>query len=185
VKRLMRHIAVAGVALAVAAETQAQTKPAPTADQVIQGIVQKIDGASNTVVVKTRKGTEQVLHFTERTTRLGAEGIRQGATVVVHASEQGGRQVAHQTKNIGTKTVEVVEGTVTKIDKVAKTVTIRTVNGSVQVFNYAKDGVMHIGAGMKAAGIEIGDAVKEGMQVVVHHTTEAGQKIAHAIHQKS
>ena len=179
------RVAVVGLALGIAAAASAQTRTAPAADQVVQGIVQKVDAASKTVVVKTREGTEQLLHWTDQTARHGAEEIRQGAMVVVHASEQGGRHVAHQTKVVGTKTVEFVEGTVTKVDKVAKTVTIRTAKGSVQVFNYAKDGVLQIGAGLKATGTEIGDAVKEGARVVVHHTTEAGQHIAHAIQQKS
>jgi arginine repressor len=179
---VMRGIAAGAAGLALSVSVSAQSKP--TVDRVIQGSVQKIDAASKTVVVKTREGTEHVVAWTDKTVKHGVEDLKQGAHVVVHATDEAGKTIAHQTKVISAKTADWIEGTVVKVDRAAKTVTVRTVKGAVEVYDIAQDGIMHVGADVKATSKDIGESLKEGTRVVVHHTTEAGKKVAHAIDQK-
>jgi hypothetical protein len=69
--------------------------------------------------------------------------------------------------------VTATHGTITKIDSAAKTVAIKTADGTEHVFHWSKDTVFH---GAKAADLAAKDSwhgLKEGSEVVAH-TTKRG-----------
>lgn len=66
--------------------------------------------------------------------------------------------------------VTATHGTITKIDRAAKTIAVKTADGTEHVFHWAKDTTVH---GVKAADMGAKDAwhgLKEGSDVVTHST---------------
>jgi hypothetical protein len=66
--------------------------------------------------------------------------------------------------------VTAVHGTVTKIDKGAKTIAVKTADGTEHALHWSKDTTVH-GANATAAGAEDSwHGLKEGSEVVAHYT---------------
>lgn len=73
---------------------------------------------------------------------------------------------------------DVVTGTVEKVDSAAKTIAVKTADGTVHTFKYTEKTTVH---GLKDVG-KAGDlAGKEGGHVIVHTTGEGAEKTAHAV----
>lgn len=71
--------------------------------------------------------------------------------------------------------VTATHGTITKIDRAAKTIAVKTADGTEHLFYWAKDTSVH---GVKAADLASKDSwhgLKEGSEVVAH-STERGSK---------
>ena len=66
-----------------------------------------------------------------------------------------------------------VEGTVKKIDKVAKTITVETADGSAHVFRVAARTAVH---GTSAAAKDTFHGLKEGSHVAVHYTVKNAEE---------
>lgn len=162
----MRTTALALVSLLMTGAVYAQEK-----HNIVTGTVSKIDGAAKTTAVKTAEGSEVVLKETDKTLKSGAAGVKDGSLVIANYTTSGATHTAVAIKHVSGKTVHVAEGTADKVDAAAKTVAVKTKDGSVVVFNEAADGVMHTGG-----------ALKQGAHVTVHYTDDAGKKVAHAIH---
>jgi Cu/Ag efflux protein CusF len=74
--------------------------------------------------------------------------------------------------------VSAVHGTITKVDASAKTVTLKTKEGTEHTLHFAEHTTVH-GAEATAAGSK--DAfhgLKEGSEVVAHYTEKGGEKTA-------
>jgi hypothetical protein len=74
--------------------------------------------------------------------------------------------------------VNATHGTVTKIDKAAKTIAIKTADGTEHVFHWAKDTTVH---GVRASDVAAKDSwhgLKEGSEVVAHTTKRGTQDTA-------
>jgi len=74
--------------------------------------------------------------------------------------------------------VTAVHGTITKIDKTAKTVSVKTADGSEHVFHFTKDTTVH---GVRAADEAAADSwhgLKEGSEVVAHSTKRGTEDTA-------
>src|SRR5512135_2733132 len=165
---------------------------AVAADMVhaVEGVVTKVDLTGKTVFVKTADGTEHAFKYTEKTTMRGvkdtghmakAGGVdtymkgKEGTMVLVHYTGEGADKSAVAFRDMGKDTVRVSDGTVTKVDKAARTVTVKTEDGSEATYHVAKDATVDGGHGlMKGA-----DYAKEGEKVSVHYTENAGKKVAH------
>lgn len=78
-----------------------------------------------------------------------------------------------------------IEGSVSKIDKTAKTVTIHTADGADHVFHYTARTTVHgakdTAMGAKKVGVDTYFAGKEGTHAVVHYTGEGADKTAVAM----
>jgi len=64
--------------------------------------------------------------------------------------------------------VTATHGTITKIDKAAKTIAVKTADGTEHVFHWAKDTTVH---GVRASDVAAKDSwhgLKEGSEVVAH-----------------
>jgi hypothetical protein len=71
--------------------------------------------------------------------------------------------------------VTATHGTITKIDRTAKTIAVKTADGTEHVFHWAKDTSVH---GVKAADLAAKDSwhgLKEGSEVVAHTTTRGSK----------
>ena len=117
--------------------------------------------------MKTADGTEHTFHFVGRTAVHGAEmtgeaakdsfhGLREGGDVVVHYSAKGSEETAEEIDHIGEGGLKASEGTVTHLDRGAKTVTIKTADGSENVFRLtdhaAEDAGKDISEGAEKSG---------------------------------
>ncbi len=75
-----------------------------------------------------------------------------------------------------------IEGSVSKVDKTAKTVTIQTADGADHVFHYTARTTVHgakdTGMGAKKVAVDSYFAGKEGTHAVVHYTGEGADKTA-------
>jgi len=84
-----------------------------------------------------------------------------------------------------TDIVHAVAGAVTKVDTAAKTIAIKTADGTEEVFKFtAKTTVTAskaLAGGMKKAGVESYMAGKEGTHVVVRYVTKGSDKTALAV----
>jgi len=156
----------------------------------VHGTVTKIDSGAKTIVVKTKDGTEHTLHFIAKTmvhgTEAGAKdafkGLKEGSEVVAHYSMRGTGKVVDSTDGIGKTILEVdkvgkdgmksTDGTITKLDRGAKTIAIMTADGTVQSFKMTDHAT-------EDAGNDIANGPEKTAKVTVYYTEEAGKKVAH------
>src|SRR5215469_1749483 len=157
----------------------------------VSGAVTKIDKESKTIAVKTADGTEHVFHYAEKTAiHAGHEtgkGVKTGAVdtyfagkegtqVIVRYTEKGAEKTASSVDDFGKDTMKVSEGTVTKVDKAAHTVSVKTEDGAETTYDWGKDATIDTGHGV-VKGTQY--VAKEGDKVIVHYTEDAGKKVVH------
>ena len=160
---------------------------------VAGGVVTKVDSAAKTIAVKTADGTEHVFKYTGKTTMRASKEVAHGAKVgsvdtymagkegthvVVHYTGEGAEKTAVGVEDFGKDGLKVSKGTVTHVDKAAKTVTVKTEDGTEETFHVAKDAAVDTAHGA-VKGSEY--VAKEGEHVTVHYSDEAGKKVAHFI----
>ena len=149
----------------------------------VHGVVTKVDAASKTIVVKTKDGTEHTIHFVDKTTVRGAEGVETGAKDTFHGVKEGSEVVAHYTEKGTDKTaVEVdkvgkdgmksMEGVVTKVGEGGKTVTVKAADGTERTFDV-------VGHGTKVTAVDTAKGTEKGAKVTVYYSESAGKKVAH------
>lgn len=161
-----------------------------TADQhdLMSGVIQKIDAAAQTVAVKTKDGAEVVFNTTEKTVKQGAQTVTEGANVVVQHTADGTKKVVESIKVTGKNAVNTGVGVVTKVDQKARTVTMKMADGTEQVFNLAKDGVISAGrtvgttaekagAATTQAAEKTGTAVAKGAEKTGKATTDTARQV--------
>jgi hypothetical protein len=151
----------------------------------VDGTVKKIDAGSKTVVVDTKDGTEHTFHYasdvtvdgakdTGKATTAGLGDLKEGSKVAVHYTVVGGKETTHEIDKIGDDGLKATEGTVSHIDSGAKTIAVKTADGSVQTFHLT-DRVA------KDTGKDIAAGADKSAKVTVYYTEKAGTKTAHFI----
>jgi hypothetical protein len=149
----------------------------------VHGTVTKVDAAAKTIVVKTKDGTEHTIHFVDKTTVRGAEGVEAGTKDTFHGVKEGSEVVAHYTvkgtdetavevDKVGKDGLKSMEGVVTKVGEGGKTVTVKAADGTERTFEVA-------GHGTKVAAVDTGKGTEKGAKVTVYYTESAGKKIGH------
>ena len=142
----------------------------------IHGTVEKVDSATKTVVVKTADGTEHTVKFTVDTTvkgtKDGFDGIKKGTEVVAHTTGKGVDETAIDVGKVCKDGLKATKGTVTKFDKDAKTVVVKTADGTEKTFELSGKAVEDAGKG-----------VAKGAKVTVYYTEEGGKETAHYLSQ--
>jgi len=149
----------------------------------VQGTIEKIDNEAKTVVVKAADGTEHTFHFVGRTvvhgTEMGGEaakdsfhGLKEGGDVVVHYTAKGGQETAEEVDHVGEGGLKASEGTVSHLDRGARTVTVKAADGTEQTFRLSKNAA-------EDAGKDISAGAEKSGKVTVYYTEQAGHKIAH------
>jgi hypothetical protein len=150
---------------------------------VLVGVVLKMDAGAKTVVVKTAEGTEHTLHFLKRSAVHGADataegakdafhGLKEGSEVAVHYTAKGSVETAEEVDRIGKDGLKATEVTVTHIDRGAKTLAVKTADGTEETYHLA-------GNAAKDAGKDIAEGTEKSARVTVYYTEEAGHKVAH------
>ena len=154
---------------------------ASTAD----GTIQKVNAAAKVMVVKTADGTEHTFHFLESTAVHGAQDLprgvksgvgdlKEGASVVVHYTSKGSEETADEVDLVGKDGLKSTEGTVSHIDRGAKTIAIKTADGVVRTYRLTERATVD-------SGKELGKGSERGGKVAVYYSEESGHKIAHFI----
>jgi hypothetical protein len=153
----------------------------------IHGTITKIDRTAKTIVIKTGEGTEHTLHFVGKTvvhgsedvakgTEVGAKdtfhGLKEGSEVVAQYTAKGAEKTAVEVDHVAKDGVKVTEGTVSAIDRGAKTIAVKTADGTVETFKMT-DRAAVVGAK------DVGKGVEKASKVTVYYTEESGKKIAH------
>jgi hypothetical protein len=147
---------------------------------VVQGTVKKVDEGAKTVSITTAKGTEETVHFTDKTVVHGTEagskdalhGLKVGSEVAVHTTGTGATKTAVEVDHIGKGGLKVVEGTISKVGEGGKTVAVKTADGTEQTFDVTGHAAADVG---KATAKGTDKAAK----VSVYYTEEGGKKVAH------
>ena len=178
---LVAMLVAGGVIAAQAAQAPAADKAkSKPVEHAIAGTVESVDTAAKTVSIKTADGTVKVVKVTDKTTVEGlkaganytALGAEKGSHVVVKYTGEGADATSDGIKYIGKGTVKVSEGTVTKVDDAAKTVTVKTASGAEEVYHVTAEGTVDTGKG-------IAKGTTKGAKVSVYYTEEGGKKVAH------
>ena len=149
----------------------------------VEGTVKKVDSGTKTVVVATADGTEHTLHVVKKTSvegfdaaeagaKDGMHGVKEGTHVVVHYTVQGTEKTAREVDKIGEGGLKVMEGTAEAVDRGAKTIAVKTADGTVTAYKATDHAVVD-------SGKEIGKGVEKGAKVTVYYTEEGGKKIVH------
>ena len=152
---------------------------------VVDGTVKKLDAGTKTVIVETKDGTEHTFHYTgdvvvdgAKDTQKGAvdaaHGVTEGSKVAVHYTVEGGKETAHEVDKIGDDGLKTTDGTVTHIDRGAKTIAVKTADGSEQTFHFTEHAA-------KDTGEDIGKGTEKTAKVTVYYTEKAGVKTAHFV----
>lgn len=150
---------------------------------VLVGTVLRLDAASKTVVVKLADGTEHTLRFAAGTAVHGARGtaagakdtfrgLQTGSEVAVHYTAKGTEETADEVDNIGTGGLKATEGTVTRVDSGARTVTVKTAGGAEETYRLTDSAAKEVGKGAA-------DGAEKSAKVTVYYSEEAGHKVAH------
>jgi thioredoxin reductase len=142
-------------------------------------VEQEYKGA-NTVVVKTMDGIRHLFHLTGKTVVHGGEsagaealrGLGAGSTVVVHYLVDGGEQTAIEVDRLDHEGLKTMEGVVTRVDRAARTISIRLADGSTQTLRLTDRAATDVGK-------DVDRAAADSTRVVVYYANEAGQHVAH------
>ncbi len=149
----------------------------------VTGSVKAIDRSGKVVVVESADGVDHAFHYTgdlavhtAAASKTGATdtlaGIDRGSKVVVRYSVKGGKETAHEIDRVGDGGLDVVKGTVTHVDKAAKTVSIKTADGSEKVFSMTAEA-------SKDAARKTAVGADKGAKVSAYYTEDAGKKTVH------
>jgi hypothetical protein len=151
----------------------------------LEGTIKKIDTGAKTVVVDTKDGTEHTFHYLGDVTVHGAKatdkaavgtvhGLGEGGHVAVHYTTVGGKETAHEFDRIGDDGLKATDGTVSHIDRGAKTIAIKTADGTEETFHLTDRAA-------KDTGKDVAEGTKKTAKVTVYYTEKAGTKTAHFI----
>jgi hypothetical protein len=151
----------------------------------VDGTVKKVDSGTKTLVVETKDGTEHTFHYTGKVAVDGAKdtahgtvdaahGVAEGSKVAVHYTSVGGKDTVHEIDKIGDDGLKTTDGTVSHIDRGAKTIAVKTADGSEQTFHLTDRAA-------KDTGKDIAEGTDKSAKVTVYYTEKAGTKTAHFI----
>jgi hypothetical protein len=154
---------------------------APSANhKAVAGDLKSLSPDGKTITVKTTEGTEENYKVTGETTVNGAKGGplagKEGSHVVVHYTEKGAERTAIGVKDAGKGTWKVTEGTVSKIGKGGREVTVKLKDGSEKTYHVGKEATVATGHGIEETGKYSG---KAGETIVVYSVVDPSKEVAH------
>jgi hypothetical protein len=155
----------------------------------VAGAVTRVDKTGKTIAIKTADGSEQVFKFTERTgirasadtahaAKMGALDTyfagKEGTHVVVRYIGKGADKTATLVEDFGKDALKMGKGTVTHVDRAARTVAVKTDAGGEETYKLGSEAVVETDHGVVKGSRY---AAKEGDKVAVHYTEDAGTKV--------
>lgn len=141
--------------------------------------MQKFYKATNVVIVKTIDGVEYAFTVTRNLIVHGGRepgpgaltGLREGTTVVIHYTATGASREAKEIDAVDPLAgagLEITEGTVIRINRRRKEITIRFAGGTSQTLRLTE-----------RAASDVGTGIAEDAPVKVFYVDEGGQKVVH------
>jgi hypothetical protein len=100
--------------------------------------------------------------------------VAEGSKVAVHYTSVGGKDTAHEIDRIGDDGLKATDGTVSHIDRGAKTIAVKTADGTEETFHLTDRAAKDTGKG-------IAEGADKSAKVTVYYTEKAGTKTAHFI----
>ena len=189
--RLWIAVLVASMSCVLGVPARAAEQESPpingvTGTVALEGTVVQEQAAANTVIVKTVVGVEHLLHYTKELLFHGGksggvealQGLRDGTTVAVHYAVAGSDAATLESDQIGDEGLSATEGTVVRIDRGRKQITIRFDSGESETFQLAERPAF-------GAGRELDHAPDEAASVTVYYTDEDGRSVVHSFKQAS
>jgi hypothetical protein len=172
----MRRYLGIGLVLALFAFT------AFAADDIVTGVVgtvRIVDGATKTVVIRTKEGADHTIKFIDHTVVHGATAtadgskdafasMREGDEVVVHYTLKGANKTAVEVDHVGKDGLKASVGAVKSVDRGAKTITVKTGDGAEETYHLTATAMKDTAKGLDKAS-----------KVTVYYTEDAGKKVAH------
>jgi hypothetical protein len=176
----------AGVAVALSVTVAAQSSAPVRGTVALEGTVKMIYAAANTVIVATVDGVDHVYHFTKDLLVHGGKGggvdalkgLREGSTVVVHYTNEGTQQLAHEIDRVGDEGLKTTEGVITRINRGRKEVTIRFDSGRTETFQLTDRAAADVGK-------DIDQAANGTTKIIIYYSDDAGQKVAYFFKKKA
>jgi hypothetical protein len=172
-------MSIVGGLLLGASLRAAQEGPPVTGTIALEGTVNKVYAAANTITVKATDGVEHLFHFTKRTLVHGTreaddalDGLAEGSRVVVHYVADSAEKTAVEVDRIGADGLNSIEGVVTRVDHEAGTFSIRLADGTTETLELSERAASDVGK-------DIDRAAAAGERVIVYYTDEAGHRTAH------
>jgi hypothetical protein len=157
----------------------------------VAGTVTKVDKTAKTIAIKAFDGSEQVFKYTERTgirasaesehaAKMGALDTyfagKEGTHVVVRYMGRAADKTATLVQDFGKETMKMGKGTITHVDRAARTLAVKTDAGAEETYKLGSDAVVETDHGVVKGSRY---AAKEGDKVAVHYTEDAGNKVVH------
>jgi hypothetical protein len=151
----------------------------------VDGTVKKVDAGTKTLIIEAKDGTEHTFHYasdvtvdgakdSEKGTVDAAHGVSEGGKVAVHYTVAGGKETAHEIDKIGDDGLKATDGTVSHVDKGAKTIAVKTKDGTVETFHLTDRAA-------KDTGKDVAAGADKSAKVTVYYTEKAGVKTAHFV----
>jgi len=170
-------------ALGVATPAPAQQPPpinGVTGTIALEGTVNKVYAAANTVIVTTIDGVDHVFHYTKNLLVHGGKGagvdalacLQEGASVVVHYTKEGANEAAAEIDHVGGEGLKMTEGVVTRIDRQRKEIVIKFENGTTETLKLTDRAAADVGK-------DLDKAATGSTKITVYYTDDAGRKVAH------
>jgi hypothetical protein len=182
-------IVLGGVVLGAWPALAAQATPpidGVTGTIALEGTVRQEYAGANTVIVKSLDGVEHVFHYTKDLLVHGGrssgaqalQGLREGSTVAVHDSGSGVDASAEAIDLIDNDGMHVTEGTVIRIDRSRKHITIMFDRDRTESFELTDRTAAD-------ARHDIDPTPNSTSTVTVFYTDESGRKVAHVFKKTS
>ena len=182
--RVLRSTAILFCGLLLGADTaHAQSGPpisGLTGTIATEGSMKAFYRGAKKIIVTTADGVDHVYEFGKDLLVHGGkhpgpdalDGLREGATVVVHSTASGSTQAAREVDIVGEEGVKVTEGTVAHLDRRHHDITVRFDNGRTETFHLTDRAA-------REAANDTGAAAANAAKVVIYYTDEDGRKVVH------
>lgn len=146
-----------------------------------EGTIQETDAAGHSVLVKAADGVQHLFHLSKRSRVHSGEGdlaadealrgLKKGTPVVVHYTSEGETLTAEEIDRIGAEGLRQIEGSVTKVDRITRTISIKLADGTTQTLRLSERAAADAGKDL--------DSARDGARIIVYYKDEAGQRVAH------
>jgi hypothetical protein len=176
--------AVGAVIVMCGADSKAMQQPPPiqgvTGTIATEGTIQETYEGTHKILVKAADGIERMFHLTGRSTihsgdAAGDEALRalkKGTRVVVHYTADGETLTAAEIDRLDDEGLKQIEGTITAVDRRARTISVKLADGSKQTLRLSDRAAADVGK-------DLDRAADGAVKVVVYYRNEAGQPVAH------
>ena len=174
-------ILLAGLLLIPSSSFAQGTPPAVhgvTGTVATEGTMKTVYRGLNTIIVTTIDGVEHVYHFTKDLVVHGGKtdplaGLKEGTTVVIHYSTEGGQQTAREIDQVGDEGLLETEGTITRIERGKKQITVQIGQGQPETFELTDRAAAETSKDIES------QAAAGNTKIVIYYKDEKGRKVVH------